>query len=220
MLLERKAAKTFTSKWVSSPSLYNMHCTDSKISSTPFFLFLYIHANEIPSELLSSYKYFCMWALSLSFIAHYKYRRTVSKWPFFFGGGGGGEENRKPGVSAASLQGMVCSKCGVAFVAMCEIWFGEGCHLKEPGSAVMTAPPSTLLHRLTVFSAASVSPHHYLSILHTFSHTFLPPPPHPRSLLTSQWLFLLGCFKARCSLAMKMRRRRRKEGGHPKRLVA
>lgn len=110
----------------------------------------------------------------------------VSEWPFF-----GREENQKPRVPVPSLQGMECSKCGVAFVAMCEIWFGEGCHLKGAGSAVMTAPQHSLTRSHCLFPAASVSLHRYLSIYpsHILSHLF------SRSLLASQWLFYWGPLK-------------------------
>lgn len=123
-----------------------------------------------------------MCVLSLSFITSYKYRCTVSKWllaSFFWGGGR--KENRNPEwVPVPSLQGMVCSECGVAFVAMCEIWFGEGCHLKRARfCSYDSAPAHTLTQSHCLSPAASVSLHRRPSILLTFSHTFLS-----RSLLS------------------------------------
>lgn len=81
-------------------------------------------------------------------------------------------------VPLPALEGMECSKCGVAFVATCEIWFGEGCHLKGPGSAVMTAPKHSFTQSHCLFQSLyhCISP---LSILHTCSHTFsLSLTPH------------------------------------------
>lgn len=87
---------------------------------------------------------------------------------------------RTPECRRRPLQGMECSKCGVAFVATCEIWFGEGCHLKGPGSAVMTAPE----HSLTQSHCLSppplyrcISPLSYLSFTHSLTPLSLSLTP-------------------------------------------
>lgn len=104
----------------------------------------------------------------MSFITHSKCRHTVSEWPF-----PGKKENQNPECRRRPLQGMECSKCGVAFVATCEIWFGEGCHLKGPGSAVMTAPE----HSLTQSHCLSPPPlYRCISALSylSFTHSLTP----------------------------------------------
>lgn len=135
----------------------------------------YIHANALPFEMATAATCESSCSLTMSFITHSECRHTVSEWPFL-----GKKENQNPECRRRPLQGMECSKCGVAFVATCEIWFGEGCHLKGPGSAVMTAPE----HSLTQSHCLSppplyrcISPLSYLSFTHSLTPLSLSLTP-------------------------------------------
>lgn len=127
-------------------------------------------------------------SLTMSYITHCKRRHTVSKWTFFFFWWEGGSEPRVP---LPSLQGLECSKCGVAFVATCEIWFGEGCHLKGPGSAVMTAPEHSLTQSHCLFCRLCIA----ASLRYLIYPSHIPSHLFSRSLLASQWLFHWAALK-------------------------
>lgn len=115
---------------------------------------------------------------------------------------------RRVRVPLPALEGMECSKCGVAFVATCEIWFGEGCHLKGPGSAVMTAPEHSLTQSRCLFQSLCITASlRHLSFTHSLTpfHSLAPhlPVAHFYWAALKPDVRLLGRWGGRCGDSSK-----------------